>query len=253
MKSTCKFILQHYLKYLAKLVLVICRPLVVVVAGSTNKYFFKEKIAEVLAEERMMVYSNLKGFNTEIGLPLAILGLPSGYDSYLKWLPIICQAPIRVFKKLPEILVLELGISDPGEMKKLLAIVKPRIAVITEITQRYLEAFDDVDELVGEYEYLAKKINKNGLLVLNYNNPRVRDLAKKAKAKIKFFSLGNALPPDIKKEDVWLGEGSALRDVCQQIKVNHNGELSSYQICRFGRHHIQALLAGLIVKEEILK
>jgi UDP-N-acetylmuramoyl-tripeptide--D-alanyl-D-alanine ligase len=251
-KFICKKILQYYLKFLVKVALLFRRPKIVAVAGSINKVFFKEKIKETLQGEGLTVRSNPKGFNTEIGLPLAILDLPSGYHSYKDWLPIILCSPLALWQKnFPKVLVLELGVSDPGEMKKLLAIVKPKIAVITGITQRYLEAFDGVDELVGEYECLVKKVSKGGLVILNYDNQRVRDLAKIAQVRVRFFSLSREFPAGIKEDSMWLGKKVGMGNTCQQVEVRHGNQASSHQICRFGEHHIQALLAGLIVKEEI--
>ncbi len=188
-----KKLLQYYLKYITKLVLFIYRPTIITIAGSTNKTFVKEEIKKVLKKQGLIIRSNPKSFNTEIGLPLAILNLSSGYNSYRLWLPIIFQAAKAIFNKnFPKILVLELGISEPADMKYLLSIIHPKIAVITDITQRYLESFSDMDELVSEYEYLAKKIDKSGLIILNYDNLRVRKLATSTKVKIKFFGLQKA-------------------------------------------------------------
>jgi len=254
MKFICRIILQAYLKWLTKLVLFLRRPLVVAVAGSANKAFFKEKIKEALRLEGLAVRSNPKNFNTLIGLPLAILDLPSGYHSYKDWLPILWQSPASLWQKdFPKVLVLELGVSDPGEMKKLLAIVKPKIAVVTGITQRYLEAFSDVDELVGEYEYLIKKIVAKNSVVLNYDNARLRELAKKAKARVKFFSLQSDCPEDIKPKNFWRAKELGKGELGEIVRIIHDGIEEQQELNRFGQHHIQALLASLVIKNEISK
>ena len=254
MKVICRYILQYYLKTITKLVLLVHRPLVVAIAGSANKAFFKKKIKEVLRLEGLAVRSNPKNFNTLIGLPLAILDLPSGYHSYKDWLPIILQSPLALWQRnFPKVLVLELGVSDPGEMKKLLAIVKPKIAVVTGITQRYLEAFDDVDELAGEYEYLVKKVGKKGLVVLNYDNARLREIVRRAVARVKFFSLYSDCPESIKSKSFWRGKELGKGELGEIVRIIHDGVDEQQELNRFGQHHIQALLASLIVKEEILK
>ncbi|HCX27906.1 MAG TPA: hypothetical protein DHI91_02075 [Candidatus Portnoybacteria bacterium] len=254
MKVICRFILQYYLKYLTKLVLVVRRPLVVAVAGSANKAFFKEKIKESLRLTGLAVRSNPKNFNTLVGLPLAILDLPSGYHSYRGWLPIIFRSPLALWQRgFPKVLVLEFGVSDPGEMKKLLAIVKPKMAVITGITQRYLEAFSDVDELVGEYEYLVKKVAKKGLVVLNYDNARLRVVAKQARARVKFFSLQSDCPEEFDVKNFWRAKELGRGEIGEIVQVVHDMLDWQQELDRFGQHHIYALLAGLIVKEEILK
>ncbi|MBI4812616.1 hypothetical protein HY798_04260 [Candidatus Falkowbacteria bacterium] len=258
MKLIFKKLLQYYLKYITKLVIFIHHPFVIVIAGSTNKTFAKEEIVRILAEKGIKARSNPKSFNTEIGLPLAILNLPSGYHSYLEWLPIIIKAPFNILRHcrsgsysrpsragaksaptLIDVLVLELGVSEPGDMKYLLSIIKPEIAVITDITQRYLDAFGDMDELAGEYEYLAKTVKKNGLLILNYDNLRVKNMAKVAKAKIETFGLKDGAG--------WQAAEIKKIDDGQQVVVAHGGVASRHEIKRFGEHQLYCLLIGLII------
>jgi UDP-N-acetylmuramoyl-tripeptide--D-alanyl-D-alanine ligase len=246
MKLILKKILQYYLKYLTKFVLTIHRPTIIAIAGSTNKTFIKDEISKILRKEGINTRSNPKSFNTEIGLPLSILNLPSGYNSYKNWLPIIMKATSQIFKSnFPRFLVLELGVSDPKDMKYLLSIIKPRIAIITDLTQRYLESFDDMDELAGEYEHLVKKIKPYGLLVLNYDNPRIKNMANISKITTKYFGLSDGAhwqAIEVKKED----RG-------QVIKVNYNDIVNQYTINRFGRHHVYSLLVGLIIKDYVKK
>src|SRR3989339_92491 len=118
MKKIFKIILQYYLKFITKLVLLIHRPTVIAISGSVNKSFFRDEIKKVLAEQGKTVRANPKNFNTEIGLPLAILNIESGYNSYRAWLPIIWKAFLAIFQKnFPEYLVLELGVSQRGDMR----------------------------------------------------------------------------------------------------------------------------------------
>ncbi len=241
MKKIFKKILQYYLKYITKLVLVIHRPAIIAIAGSTNKTFVKNEINKILKEEGSSIRLNPKGFNTEVGLPLAILNLSSGYNSYKNWLPVIPEAVLKIFQfNFPKFLVLELGISDPGDMKYLLTIIKPKIVVITDITQRYLEGFNDMDKLVEEYEYLVKKTDKNGLAILNYDNQRIKEMANISKVKVKFFGLTDGA--DWQAVEIKKGNRGQL------IKVKHNNIVSQYEINKFGQHHVYALLIGLAIK-----
>jgi len=243
MKLIFKTILQYYLKYITKLVLVIHRPTIIAIAGSTNKTFVKEEVAHALKKQGIDVRSNPKSFNTEIGLPLAVLYLPSGYDSYRNWLPIIFKAALIIFRRnFPDYLVLELGVSNPGDMKYLLSIIKPKIAIITDITQRYLESFSDMDKLVGEYEYLIRKVNC-GLIILNYDNIRIRNLSKVAQVPVEFFGLQNGA--------YWQAVKISRTEQGQIVKVSHNDIINQYKIKRFGKHHVYSLLIGLIIKNYV--
>ncbi|MBF0385876.1 MAG: hypothetical protein HQL27_08405 [Candidatus Omnitrophica bacterium] len=235
MKYIFKKFLQQYLKYLAKITLLIHRPQIIAVAGSINKTFVKEEICRVLSEAGLNVRPNPRAFNTEIGLSLSILDLSSGYNSYLKWLPIILRAPMSIFQKnFPKFLVLEFGISDPGDMKFLLSVARPHMTVITDITQRYIEGFDDVEELVDEYEYLASCTK--GLIILNYDNIRVRGLAKFSPAKAIFFGLEDGAD--------WKGE-LVGNNIYQVAKIQ--GQNKEFKLIRHGIHHVYSLLIGQII------
>lgn len=242
MKHVFKKILQLYLKFLAKLSLLFGRPVVIAVAGSTNKTFVKAEIARVLNEAGFSVRSNYNNFNTEIGLPLAILDIPSGYNSYSLWLPIIWKAWLAVFKSNDnQFLVLEMGVSDIGDMKYLLSIVKPKIAVITGITQRYLEGFNNMDELVGEYDYLVKNISQDGLVVLNYDNQRIRQMLKETNAWVASYGLSEGAD--------WQAIRIATHNTGEEVDVKRGQSIERCKIARIGEHHIYALLAGLIIKD----
>ncbi|MFH0930164.1 MAG: hypothetical protein V1814_02835, partial [Candidatus Moraniibacteriota bacterium] len=87
MKKYFKLFVQFYLKILTKFVLWRHEPFVIAVAGSTNKTVAKEYILKFLREKygEKEVRGNPRSYNTEIGLPLAILYLESGESSFWKW------------------------------------------------------------------------------------------------------------------------------------------------------------------------
>ncbi|MFA6306409.1 MAG: Mur ligase family protein [Patescibacteria group bacterium] len=249
-KIIFKQILKYYLKFITKIVLLIHRPLIISVTGSTNEFFVKSEIKRRLEQAGYDVRSNPKNFNTEIGLPLAILNLSSGYNSYKNWLPIIWRAFISLFKPtFPKILVLGLGIDKRGDMKYLMSLVKPKIAIVTDITQRYIESFSDMDDLVGEYKHFVESINENGYLILNYDNRRIKKLSGFTKAKVIFFGLEKNTPS---LNNHWLGEITEKTSSGQTVAVTDGNETKNYSINRFGEHHAYALLIGLIVKKIII-
>ena len=252
MKIIFKKILQYYLKYITKLVLVIHHPVIIAIAGSTNKTFAKEEINKILRQQGVKVRSNPKSFNTEIGLPLAILYLPSGYNSYKNWLPIISKAFFAIFQRnFPQYLVLELGVSNPGDMKYLLSIIKPQVAVITDITQRYMESFGDMDKISKEYEYLVKNIKKIGLVMLNYDNIKIRSMKRFAKARVEFFSIKSRDEAPCEISNLWQSVEVNKTRNGQIIKASHDNIIKQYEINRFGSHHVYNLLIGLIIKDYV--
>jgi len=243
MKLFFKTILKYYLKFITKLVLAIHRPRIIAVAGSTNKSFVRDEIKRIISEKGRTVRANPKNFNTEIGLPLAILGIESGYGSYRAWPPVMIDAWCAIFQhNFPKVLVLELGVSRRGDMKYLLSIAKPEISVITDITQRYIESFSGLDKMLKEYEYLVRHTKKSGQVILNYDNLQVRALAKKAVSRVDFF--GQSVPREkgmrIEKIEK-IAKGLSL-------EISHGGKNEKIEIPRFGTHHAYATAVGRIVR-----
>lgn len=266
MKALFKTILKYYLKYVTKFVLFLHRPKIIAVAGSTNKGFVKDEVRRVLREKGITVRANERNFNTEIGLPLAVLHLPSGYNSYRNWIPTILQSLRCLFAmRFPDVLVLELGASGRGDMRHLLSIVRPTISIVTEITQRYMEAFSSMDHLMSEYELLARRTGPEGLIILNYDNVRLRRLLAKTKkrGRTRVISFGFAEGADWQAASVRRvesgeeftvyhapkQEGEKTRETNKQIEKA--GQEKRQAIPRYGRHNILAAVVGLIVEENI--
>ncbi len=242
MKPIFKILLKYYLKCITIVVLKVHRPLVVAVAGSTNKTFTVQALVNYLRRQNISVRANPKSFNTEIGLPLAVLNLPSGYNSYKRWLPILGLAFKRLFEKcFPAVLVLELGVSQPGDMRYLLSLVRPTIAIVTDINQRYLESFADMDELTKEYQTLAQKVKKGGLLILNADNYRVLQLRKFAPRQVKVKTFGISQNADWQAKDI-------VKD-CQGTKFKVLPLNKIVRLPRFGIHHIYTFLIQEICAE----
>lgn len=244
MKPFFKIILKYYLKYLTKLALFIHKPVIIAITGSNNKHFYKEEIVKVLEDLHIKVRSNPKNFNTEIGLPLAILYLPSGYNSYKNWLPILRKSLSTLWQKnFPEYLVLELGSSNPGDMKYLLSIVKPQIVIITDITQRYLESFSDMNGLVAEYSALINQISSEGLLIGNCDNNRIKNLLDSARCHTIHFGRSENFEWNIAETE--------RNTDGEKIIISKNGKKSEHLIDRFGLHHVSAFTAAQIIKDYV--
>ncbi|MDQ1283906.1 MAG: UDP-N-acetylmuramoyl-tripeptide--D-alanyl-D-alanine ligase [Patescibacteria group bacterium] len=244
MKPFFKKILQYYLKYITKLVLAIHKPVIIAVAGSANKTFTRDEIRKVLEKRGSNARANLKSFNTEIGLPLAILNLPSGYNEYRNWLPAIKGALAALFETdFPKFLVLELGVSKKGDMKYLLSVISPEVSVITGITQRYIESFSGMDDLVGEYKILAKGTKRSGLVAVNGDNSRSGEVAKSSQAEILFY--GKSEKCQAKILEIERGSNGEVAEISVGGKI-HREELG-----RFGEHHIYARAAAILVDKHI--
>ena len=116
------------LQMLARSDLIACGARVIGVTGSVGKTTTKDFIAEILAA-KYRVGKTLANYNTKLTLPLSILNREGG----------------------EEIFVLEMGISEPGDMKHLLSIVEPEVAVVTKVALAHAAYFPrGLEEIVEE-------------------------------------------------------------------------------------------------------
>ena len=129
---------------------------VVAVTGSTGKTSTKDILAAILGGQRTTVASP-DNYNTEIGLPLAILGAEAG----------------------TEVLVLELAMRGPGEIAQLAAICKPDVGVIVNIGPAHLERLGSLEAIAAAKAELLASLPEEGTAVIPVDEPLPRELVKK--------------------------------------------------------------------------
>ena len=95
MKTLFKKIIIAILKLEAKIILARFRPKIIAVSGTVGKTSAKEAIALVL-ESEFYVRKSEKSYNSEIGVPLTIIGAKTGWGSLKQWLSIILKG-LKVF------------------------------------------------------------------------------------------------------------------------------------------------------------
>ena len=139
---------------------------VVGITGSVGKTSTKEVIASVLKEK----YRTLKtqgNFNNELGLPLTVFRL----------------------RDEDQIAVLEMGISDFGEMTRLTKIARPDTCVITNIGTCHLENLGDRDGVLKAKTEIFKSMNPKGHIVLNGDDDKLATVSEYNGVKPVFFGL----------------------------------------------------------------
>src|SRR3989344_3574561 len=115
MKTTFKKIIAYILKTESRLVLWKYKPKVIAITGSVGKTGTKDAVYSVLSA-LSYVRKSEKSFNSEIGLPLTVLGVPNGWSNPLVWTANILRG-LWLFlwpHKYPKWLVLEVGVGKPG-------------------------------------------------------------------------------------------------------------------------------------------
>lgn len=185
MKPHIKRIVQLILKYLAKITLWKYRPGIIGVTGSAGKTSTKIAIAAILSHERTVRFTP-QNFNNQFGLPLAIFGEEKSEGGGWFWVKVIGRAILNILRRAeyPEILVLEYGVDRPHDMRYLLSIARPNVAVITAIGEvpAHVEFFSGPQEVAREKARLIEQLPAGGFAVLNQDSEVVMDLKDRTRA-----------------------------------------------------------------------
>lgn len=139
---------------------------VVGVVGSVGKTSTKEMIASVLSE-KYRVLKTQGNFNNEIGLPLTVFNI----------------------RKEHEVAVLEMGISEFGEMHRLAKIARPDIIVMTNIGTCHLENLIDRDGVLKAKSEVFDFIKEDAVIVLNGDDDKLYTLKNVKGIKPLFFGI----------------------------------------------------------------
>ncbi|MEA3463887.1 MAG: UDP-N-acetylmuramoyl-tripeptide--D-alanyl-D-alanine ligase [Patescibacteria group bacterium] len=181
-----KKLIQLQLKILAKMILAKYKPDVIGITGSVGKTSAKEAIWTVLAS-KFNARRNVKNYNNEIGVPLTIINADSPGKSMIGWMIVFFKALKLILlkdKDYPKILVLEMGVDRPGDMKYLNSIVKCKVGVVITVGPVHLEFFGSINNVQKEKAALVKNLAKSGWAVLNYDDDKVMQMQKNIQAKI---------------------------------------------------------------------
>ncbi len=177
MKNIFKKIITHILTFEAKILLKRHQPKIIAVTGSVGKTSTKDAIYSIL-KSKYTVRKSEKSFNSEIGIPLTVLGLPNAWTNPFLWLKNIVEGfLIAIFSRdYPEYLVLETGIDRPGDMTRLTAWLKPNIAVLTRLPDIPVhgEYFKLPEDVVKEKMQLLYALQPEGVVVYNHDDQTIQ-------------------------------------------------------------------------------
>jgi UDP-N-acetylmuramoyl-tripeptide--D-alanyl-D-alanine ligase len=114
---------------------------VVGITGSTGKTSVKDICRTILPGD---VHASPENYNTEIGMPLAVLGAAVGTD----------------------VLVLEMGMRGPGQIAELCAIAEPDVAVITNIGPVHVELLGSIEAIAATKAEIIDGLRPGGTAVV---------------------------------------------------------------------------------------
>ena len=192
---------------------------VVGITGSVGKTSTKEFVAGVLGT-KYKVWKTQGNFNNEVGLPLTVLQLRDEH----------------------EIAVLEMGISDFGEMHRLSEIAKPDICVLTNIGQCHLEFLGDRDGVLKAKTEIFEFLNPNGMIFVNGDDDKLVTLRERWQDKLVCFGRGAA-------NDVYAANEISKGLLGSTMDIVGSIELKEVQIPLPGEHMVlNALAAAAVAK-----
>ena len=195
---------------------------VIGITGSVGKSSTKEMVAEVIG----MRYRTLKSpgnLNNEIGLPLSILRLGTGYQRA----------------------VLEMGFYVPGEIAFLCDIAQPSIGIVTNVGTVHAERAGSQEAIfIGKSELVqCLPPAPHGTAILNFDDPWVRKMEEKTRARIFFYGLSP-------EADLWADEIQGLGLDGIRFRLHYQSETLHARIPLIGRHSVHTALraaaAGLV-------
>ena len=140
---------------------------VIAITGSSGKTTLKTFIGKTLGEYEKTYFSQ-KSYNNQIGVPLSLCNLENNHKYG----------------------VFEIGMSKAGEIKKLSNLVKPDIAIITNIGEAHIENFHNLKNIAKAKSEIIENINKDGYLILNSDDKYFNyfsKIAKKRNVNVLFF------------------------------------------------------------------
>ncbi|BED91809.1 MAG: UDP-N-acetylmuramoyl-tripeptide--D-alanyl-D-alanine ligase [Candidatus Improbicoccus pseudotrichonymphae] len=176
---------------------------IVGITGSVGKSTVKEMLYSVLSAS----YNVLKtqgNLNGQIGVPLTIFNL----------------------NKETDFLVIEMGVSFPGEMIKLQKIVDPDFAIITNIGESHITNFDNIENICNEKLKIIKNSGKNKIYInsddeiLKKNN-KMKNTIHFGFNEKKFFEISD-IKSDSSKTYFELKYKNELKRIILPCLGNHN-------------------------------
>lgn len=154
---------------------------VIAITGSTGKTSTREFVRAACATELRTVASE-RNFNNEIGVPLTVLA---------------CD-------ERTEALVCEVGSRGVGHIAALMPIVRPDVAILTNIGGAHVGMFGSVEATALAKRELVDALDDDGVAVLNADDDRVRAIAGRTRARVVLY--GRSRDAEVRADDIVLDE-----------------------------------------------
>ncbi|RLL45235.1 UDP-N-acetylmuramoyl-tripeptide--D-alanyl-D-alanine ligase [Oceanobacillus piezotolerans] len=189
-------------------------PIVIGITGSNGKTTTKDLVASMV-KTKYVTHHTIGNFNNQIGLPLTILAM----------------------KRDTEVLVLEMGMSNFGEIELLSRIAKPDYAIITNIGESHIEFLGSREGIAKAKLEIRSGLKEGGLLIIDGDEELLRTHHNEANVVTCGFGTFN----DVIIQDVSISsKGTAFR-------INDE----EYTIPLLGKHHSKNAAYAIILGRKL--
>ncbi len=196
---------------------------VVGISGSVGKTSTKEMIASVLSR-KYQVHKTKGNFNNEIGLPLTIFKLEETHQAA----------------------VLEMGISDFGEMHRLAAVAQPDIAVLTNIGMSHLKTLGSRDGILKAKTEMFDHLRGDACVILNGDDDLLCTLTQVNGKPPIFYGIGASRHKQAYASDI---ENLGLRGI--RLTIHLADDAIRVRIPIPGEHNVYNALAAAAVGRQL--
>ena len=182
------------------------------ITGSVGKTTTKEMVAAVLSR-RFKVHKNEGNLNNEIGVPLTLLAMKEGH----------------------EIAIVEMGISDFGEMRRIARMVRPTASIFTIIGHSHLEFLRNPEGVLRAKSEMFEYMPTDGSVLINGDDALLSSLSIPNPLLRFGLSSGN---------DVFASQVENTGTEITRILIEGTSEPFWAEIPAFGSHLVYAALAA---------
>ena len=121
--------------------------------------------------------------------------------------------------------------------------ISPDVAVITNITPNHLNIHKDYNEYIEAKKNIFKYQNKDGILILNYDNEITRNCEKEAPGKVIFFSSKQKL------DNGYIVDGNVIKECDDRLRKHI---VDTEELTIKGKHNYENICASLAATKELV-
>ena len=211
---------EEALRSVARAYFEMMSPLTVAVTGSCGKTTTKEMLFDVFSQKYDNTLKTAGNYNSIIGLPLTVCRLSEKNKAA----------------------VFEMGTGHKGEIKTMCSIVKPDIAVITNIGTSHIEFFGSREAIANEKCDIFRAVKPGGTMIVNIDDDMLAKTLDDKSLTAKRITYGIYNKADVTAANI---ETFSRDDIfITEFDINHGSQSVHVKINTLGIHNVYNALAA---------